>query len=74
MENNRDSALDMLYEDRRQFFHLSEVAEYLRVGKRTVYRWVAEGDLETFKPTRKHLISKDSLRSFILRKQGLDDE
>ena len=50
----------------RPFFKIEDVGELFNVSERTVRRWIEEGRLETYQPTRRHLISGESLRKFLI--------
>lgn len=47
----------------KDFLTVPEAADYLRIGKSTVYEMVADGRIKTVKlpGVRRHLISKKSL-------------
>jgi len=51
---------------------LEEVAERLRVGKRTVERFIARGELESAKIGRKRVVASDALERYerVAKKRG----
>jgi excisionase family DNA binding protein len=42
-----------------------EVADYLQVDIRTVYRWLKQGDMEAIRLQREYRISDSQLREFL---------
>ena len=44
-----------------------EVAQQLRRGERTVWRWVSTGELPSVKVGAARLVTADALRSFLRR-------
>ena len=48
------------------FYRIEEVCDLFNVTDRTVRQWINDGRLESFQPTRRHLISGDSLRTFLM--------
>jgi excisionase family DNA binding protein len=46
---------------------IQEAADRLRIGKRTVERYVAEGEIPTLKVGRRRLVPADELERFIRR-------
>jgi excisionase family DNA binding protein len=44
---------------------IDEVAERLRVGKRTVERWVAEGEIASVKMGRRRLVQETELERYL---------
>jgi excisionase family DNA binding protein len=50
-----------------QLYTPQEVADYLKVDVRTVYRWLREGDLNALRFRREYRISESDLREFIQR-------
>ena len=44
-----------------------EVADYLKVDVRTVYRWLREGELNALRFRREYRISESDLRDFLKR-------
>ena len=50
----------------RAFYRVDEVCDLFNVTERTVRQWITDGRLESFQPTRRHLISGDSLRTFLM--------
>ena len=50
----------------REFYRVDEVCQLFNVTERTVRQWITDGRLETFQPTRRHLISSKSLRTFLM--------
>jgi excisionase family DNA binding protein len=55
-----------IYLNDRMFYRVEEVCELFNVSERTVRQWITDGRLETFQPTRRHLISSESLRTFLM--------
>ena len=55
-----------IYLNDRMFYRVEEVCELFNVSERTVRQWITDGRLESFHPTRRHLISGDSLRTFLM--------
>lgn len=53
-----------------QLMTLREVAAYLRVSYKTVWRMVKKGELLTLRPGNKHLVQRTELARVILRKKG----
>ncbi len=51
--------------DQITFFTISEVAENLRVGKRTVHRWIHAGDLVVHRVGGVVRIAEMDLRAFL---------
>jgi excisionase family DNA binding protein len=47
------------------FLTIDEVAERLRVGKRTVERWVAEGEIASVKMGRRRLVQETDLERYV---------
>jgi excisionase family DNA binding protein len=54
------------YLNDRMFYRVEEVCELFNVSERTVRQWITDGRLESFQPTRRHLISGESLRTFLM--------
>ena len=54
----------MFREDER-YLTLPEVAEQLKVSRRTVYRWVKAGDLSAFKFASEYRITESDLKAFL---------
>ena len=54
------------YLNDRPFFKVEEVCELFNCSERTVRQWITDGRLETYQPTRRHLISGESLRNFLI--------
>ena len=50
----------------KEFYNVAEVGQLFSVSERTVRRWIDDGLVETFRPTRKHLITTKSIRKFII--------
>ena len=63
----------MLKVDER-YATLPEVAERLKVSRRTVYRWIKSGDLEAYQFGREYRITDSALKEFLeahrLRRKG----
>jgi excisionase family DNA binding protein len=66
----------MLQVDER-YLTLPEVAEQLKVSRRTVYRWVKAGDLSAYKFANEYRITESDLKDFLearrFRARGDDD-
>ena len=66
----------MLQVDER-YLTLPEVAEQLKVSRRTVYRWVKAGDLGAYKFANEYRITESDLKDFLearrFRARGDDD-
>jgi excisionase family DNA binding protein len=50
-----------------QLYTPQEVADYLKVDVRTVYRWLREGELNALRFRREYRISETDLRDFLER-------
>jgi excisionase family DNA binding protein len=50
-----------------QLYTPQEVADYLKVDVRTVYRWLREGELNSLRFRREYRISETDLRDFLER-------
>jgi excisionase family DNA binding protein len=48
-----------------QLYTPQEVADYLKVDVRTVYRWVREGEMNAIRFQREYRISESDLRDFL---------
>ena len=55
-----------VYLNDRMFYRIEEVCDLFNVTDRTVRQWINDGRLESFQPTRRHLISGDSLRTNLM--------
>ena len=55
-----------VYLNDRMFYRIEEVCDLFNVSDRTVRQWINDGRLESFQPTRRHLISGESLRTFLM--------
>ena len=66
----------MLKVDER-YLTLPEVAEQLKVSRRTVYRWINAGDLGAYKFANEYRITESDLKDFLesrrFRAQGDED-
>jgi excisionase family DNA binding protein len=66
----------MLKVDER-YLTLPEVAEKLKVSRRTVYRWIKAGDLDAYQFGREYRITESDLKEFLearrFRAKGEDD-
>ena len=66
----------MLKVDER-YATLPEVAERLKVSRRTVYRWIKSGDLKAYQFGREYRITESALKNFLeaheFRARGGDD-
>jgi excisionase family DNA binding protein len=56
----------MLKVDER-YATLPEVAERLKVSRRTVYRWIKNGDLNAYQFGREYRITERDLQDFLKR-------
>jgi excisionase family DNA binding protein len=54
----------MLKVDER-YATLPEVAERLKVSRRTVYRWIKNGDLKAYQFRREYRITESALKDFL---------
>jgi excisionase family DNA binding protein len=54
----------MLKVDER-YATLPEVAERLKVSRRTVYRWIKNGDLDAYQFGREYRITESALKDFL---------
>ena len=54
----------MLKVDER-YLTLPEVAERLQVSRRTVYRWIKNGDLDAYQFGREYRITESALKDFL---------
>jgi excisionase family DNA binding protein len=54
----------MLKVDER-YLTLPEVAERLKVSRRTVYRWIKSGDLDAYQLSREYRITERDLKAFL---------
>ena len=54
----------MLKVDER-YLTLPEVAETLKVSRRTVYRWINSGDLDAYQFGREYRITESALKDFL---------
>ncbi len=54
----------MLQVDER-YLTLREVAERLKVSRRTVYRWIKDGDLNAYKFANEYRITESDLKDFL---------
>ena len=66
----------MLKVDER-YLTLPEVAEQLKVSRRTVYRWIKSGGLKAYQFGREYRITESALKDFLeahrFRAEGGDD-
>jgi excisionase family DNA binding protein len=66
----------MLKVDER-YLTLPEVAERLKVSRRTVYRWIKAGELSAYKFANEYRITESDLKDFLearrVRAEGEDD-
>lgn len=51
-----------------KFYTILEVAEILRVHRRTVYTYLKNGDLKAFKPGKEWRVTPEDLEDFIKRR------
>jgi excisionase family DNA binding protein len=54
----------MLKVDER-YLTLPEVAERLKVSRRTIYRWIKSGDLNAYQFGREYRITESALKEFL---------
>ena len=54
----------MLQVDER-YLTLPEVAEQLKVSRRTVYRWIKSGGLDAYQFGREYRITESALKNFL---------
>jgi excisionase family DNA binding protein len=54
----------MLKVDER-YLTLPEVAERLKVSRRTIYRWIKSGDLDAYQFGREYRITESALKDFL---------
>ena len=57
-----------------QLYTPQEVADYLKVDVRTVYRWLREGELNALRFRREYRISETDLRTFLKRHRTTREE
>jgi putative resolvase len=48
-----------------KLFTIAETADYLRVSKMTIYRWIDSGRLNSIKINQKHLIAESEIKRLI---------
>jgi excisionase family DNA binding protein len=58
----------MLKVDER-YLTLPEVAERLKVSRRTVYRWIKDEDLNAYKFANEYRITESDLKDFLARRR-----
>ena len=58
----------MLEVDER-YVTLPEVAERLKVSRRTVYRWIKDGDLNAYKFANEYRITERDIKDFLERRR-----
>lgn len=58
----------MLQVDER-YLTLPEIAERLKVSRRTVYRWIKDEDLNAYKFANEYRITEADLRDFLERRR-----
>ncbi len=58
----------MLKVDER-YVTLPEVAERLKVSRRTVYRWIKNGDLNAYKFANEYRITERDIKDFLERRR-----
>jgi excisionase family DNA binding protein len=58
----------MLKVDER-YLTLPEVAERLKVSRRTVYRWIKDQDLSAYKFANEYRITESALKDFLERRR-----
>jgi excisionase family DNA binding protein len=52
-----------------QLYTPQEVADYLKVDVRTVYRWLREGELSAIRFQREYRITERDLKDFLERRR-----
>jgi len=52
------------------YFRILEVADYFRVSRRTIERFIADGELVKVKVGRSTLITAESVKRFVGRSRG----
>ena len=52
-----------------QLYTPQEVANYLKVDVRTVYRWLREGEMNAIRFQREYRIAESDLRDFLERRR-----
>jgi acetyl-CoA synthetase len=57
-----------------QLYTPQEVAEYLKVDVRTVYRWLREGQMNAIRFQREYRIAESDLREFLDRRRTRPEE
>ena len=66
----------MLKVDER-YLTLPEVAERLKVSRRTIYRWIKSGDLNAYQFGREYRITESALKDYLeahrFRAKGEED-
>jgi excisionase family DNA binding protein len=58
----------MLQVDER-YVTLREVAERLKVSRRTVYRWIKDGDLNAYKFANEYRITESDIKDFLKQRR-----
>ena len=57
-----------------QLYTPQEVADYLKVDVRTVYRWLREGEMNAIRFQREYRIAESDLRDFLERRRTRPEE
>jgi excisionase family DNA binding protein len=57
-----------------QLYTPQEVADYLKVDVRTVYRWLREGKMNAIRFQREYRIGESDLRDFLERRRTRPEE
>ena len=57
-----------------QLYTPQEVADYLKVDVRTVYRWLRDGEMNALRFRREYRISETDLRTFLKRHRTTREE
>jgi excisionase family DNA binding protein len=52
-----------------QLYTPQEVADYLKVDVRTVYRWLREGEMNAIRFQREYRVAESDLRDFLKRRR-----
>jgi len=57
-----------------QLYTPQEVADYLKVDVRTVYRWLREGKMNAIRFQREYRIAEGDLRDFLERRRTRSED
>lgn len=53
-----------------RIYTAAEVCNILKIGQRTLYRYIADGKITGFRTGRQYRFTEDDLKAFISRQQG----